>query len=201
MKLHALLPTFVLLTGAILLTGCEGPAAYRIDPRGPETITTASDLDIQDAADAAVALSQSLLESGHLGRDGRPSTLAISTYVNNTTIHIDRDEIIKKIRVVLNKAGVAQTYTTLGPLGDGQGAEDQFATNRQQQDLAANAQPLPTPDYTLTLKILEKRAVAGKIRQVVYSFQMSMTDLKTGLAVWEEEKQFGKQGAKPAVGW
>jgi PBP1b-binding outer membrane lipoprotein LpoB len=33
------------------------------------------------------------------------------------------------------------------------------------------------------------------------SFQLSLTTVKDGLAVWEEEKQITKQGTRSSVGW
>lgn len=185
----------------LIATGCRPPAA-RIDPQGRQTITTVGDLDIQDATDAAGDLSASLLEAGVLGREGKPSIIAISNYVNNTSRHIDRDEVIKKIRVSLNKAGVAQTMTTVGSTGTAAGAEDTFATNEIAADaFLGNDRPNIRPDYTLSFKLMEKQAQAGRVRQTTYTFQMSLTDLKTGLAVWEDEKQITKQGARASVGW
>ncbi len=182
---------------AAALIGCE-KSARRIDPAGTETITTVGELDIQDATDAAAGLSQSLLESGVLGKGGRPSTIAISNYVNNTSRQIDRDAVVKKIRVTLNKAGVAQTYTTIA-VG---AAEDSIAAKQQKVDDFLGDKKAPTrPDYTLTFKILDNRASAGRTRQTTYIFQMSLTDVNTGLAVWEEEKSITKQGTKGSVGW
>jgi len=190
------------LVFAFSLIGCKAQQdARRIDPSSPETITTVGDLDVQDAADAAAGLAQSLLESGVLGREGRPSRIAISRYVNNTSRQIDRDEVIKKIRVTLNKAGVAQTYTTIGSTGTQAGAEDTIASAHQRQDRGDDNPLLVRPEYSLTFKILDKHARAGNIRQVTYTFQMSLTEIDTGLAVWEEERRITKQGSRPVVGW
>lgn len=190
--------TMAIAMFAMVLTGCEsGTTARRIDPNGTQTITTISGLDIQDATDAASALATSLLESGKLGANGKPSVIAISRYVNNTSQQIDRDRIIKKLRVVLNKAGVAKTTTTIG-LG---AAEDPLAKQEQDVNNFLNETKQVRPDYTLTFKILDNIVKAGKTRQVTYIFQMSLTDTRTGLAEWEEEKRITKQGTKPAVGW
>ncbi|MEM1447365.1 MAG: hypothetical protein AAGF84_15005 [Planctomycetota bacterium] len=200
-----LLPTTALTLVAALFAGaCANNPARRIDPSGTETITTTDRLDIQDATDAAGAMSESLLASGVLGRDGEPSIIAIDRYVNNTTQQIDRDEVVKKIRVTLNKAGVAQTLTTIDSRGE-TGGESNIASKfaRENVDAEGNAitpDPL-VPDYALTYKILENRAKAGKIRQTTFTFQMSLVDVRNGLAIWEDEQQVTKQGDKAAVGW
>ncbi|MEM1207979.1 MAG: hypothetical protein AAF842_05520 [Planctomycetota bacterium] len=203
-------PALLAAVAFLPLAACETPA-QRIDPAGTQTITTVGDLDIQDAQYAATQLSESLLASGVLGRDGRPSVIAISTYVNNTSRHIDRDEVIKSIRVALNKAGVAQTITTIDDTG-AVGGEDAIASRHQRyrdEDAAVDSfaqggsgevRP-PMPDYSLTFKILDNRVQAGKIKQVTYTFQMSVTDVRTGLAAWEDQIQVTKQGSRNTVGW
>lgn len=200
-----------LITGSLFLAGCASAPARRIDPSGTETIATISRLDIQDATDAAGALSESLLASGILGREGRPSIIAIDRYINNTSQQIDRDRIIKKIRVTLNRAGVALTMTTIDSSGyiggesviASQEARAQHEDDRIDKFLDQDVEtPRRTsPDYALTFKLLEEKARAGRVRQTTYMFQMTLTDVQTGLAVWEDEQRITKQGTKPSVGW
>ena len=189
------LPLAACLVLCLALAACGTPAKT-VDPYGTQTITTVGDLDIQDAERAAAELSQSLLNSGVLGKGEEPSTIAISRYVNNTSVQIDRDRVVKKLRVSLNKAGVAQTYTTIG-LGP---VEDPLAAQyRQNTDDQWEARP--RPDYTLSFKILQQRASKGKLKQNTFIFQMSLTNVNSGLAVWEDEVSITKQGSKPGLGW
>lgn len=197
-------PVVVAGTAALLMSGCATPS--RIDPRGTEMVTTVSKLDIQDATDAAGDLAQSLLESGMLGQGGNPSTVAVDTYVNATGNAIDKDVVLKKIRVVLNRAGVAQTMTAIGSGGDLHGESaiaSKAARERlrdEQVDAFLNDKEAPEaiyPDFALTFKILDNRVRTGLVRQTqqtTYTFQMSLTDVKSGAAVWEEETQITKKG-------
>lgn len=196
----------VCFTGLGLATlgfvGCANNGdARRIDPQGTETITTVGELDIQDALDASGTLAESLLRSGKLGReDGSPSTVVISNYRNNTGQQIDRDEIMKKIRVILNQSGQAQFFTALGPAGTLDGAEDSAAANiREAQDVETN--PAVNADYTMTYKLMREQKQRGKTWQVTYTFQMSLNNPRTGLAIWEEETMVTKQGNKSRLGW
>ncbi|HMP73228.1 MAG TPA: hypothetical protein PKE55_08195 [Kiritimatiellia bacterium] len=199
-----MISTLPLLVVAILICGCASPS--RIDPKGTQTVTTVSKLDIQDATDAAGELAQSLLDSGVLGRNGKPSTVAVDSFVNSTGESINRDEVLKKIRVVLNKAGVAQTMTAMGDAGDLQG-ESAIASKAARERLKSaqidaflkgeEAPEAIYPDFSLTFKILDNRVRVGVVRhtqQVTYIFQMSLTDVSTGAAVWEEETQITKKG-------
>ena len=60
---------------------------------------------------------------------------------------------------------------------------------------------LVAPDYSLSGKIIQLNTKAGKYKQSAFAFQLSLTDLKNGLAVWEDEVQIVKKGKKAGVGW
>jgi uncharacterized protein (TIGR02722 family) len=128
-----------------------------------------------------------------------PAVLAISRIINNTGQQIDTDLLTKKIRVALLNSGKAQTTTTLGLGGT---AEDPMAKGLQQENEFANDQKATRkPDFTLSGKIIETTAKSGNTSQSTYSFQLSLTDAKTGLAVWEGEKEITKQGTRSSVGF
>ncbi len=187
--------TTLSLTATLILTGCQpNPPATRIDPQGTRLITTVGEFDIQDATDAATTLSESLLKKGILGKKGKASIIAISNYVNNTNQQLDRDTILKKIRITLNNAGVAKTIVTIGDHGNKANAQDNLAAKRAKGD------QLAIPDYSITLKIMSQPTRAGKVRQKTYTIQMTLTDLNTGLAEWEDEVQIVKQGRHNNIG-
>ena len=126
--------------------------------------------------------------------------MAISRIINNTQTQIDTDSLTKKIRVALNQSGKVVTTTTMGLGGN---AEDPMAKEAAQMNAMLNGEKQKTvlPYYTLSGKLLEDRARAGSTRQVTYTFQLSLTTVKDGIAVWEDEKQITKQGKKASVGF
>lgn len=198
-NLQLILLSIVCVPVFVLLTGCASTPARRIDPAGPETISTVQGINIQDWRDAAADMSRSLLSAGVLGQQGEPDLIAISSFVNNTSQHIDKDMLLKKIRTVLSKSGRAHTITTMGVGGK---TEDVVATNEMRKKKFLNEDvETPEPDYTMTLKIIEQVTRADRTRQAAYVFQMSLTDVNRGVAVWEDEKTIAKQGSKAAVGW
>ena len=176
------------LAASLFITGCASAPATRVDPQGTDLIVTIGDFDIQDAADAAKTLSESLLKKGILGKNGKFSILAISNYVNNTNQQLDQDIIFKTIRITLNNAGAAKTIVTIS------GTEDNLASRRARGDQLAKA------DYSLTLKITSQVARAGKIKQKTYTIYMTLTDLNTGLAEWEDKVEIIKKGSKNSIG-
>ncbi len=115
---------------------------------------------------------------------GKPSLLAISRIVNSTGIHLDTDNLVKKIREALLATGKVATLTTVG-IG---GAEDPIAEEERRRARLAGIEP-SRPDYTLSGKIIERRGRAGNITEYVYVFQLSLTKNPDGFAVWEKEQQ------------
>lgn len=194
-----------LTTAALVLGGCassgSGRNAAYVDSAGPRTIVSLDQINIQDWSNAADQMVQSLLESGVLNRaPEQPAIMVVSRIVNNTTQQVDTDELTKKIRVALNRSGKVITTTTFGPAGS---VEDPLAreTGELMRFQEGSTASMPLPWFSLSGKLLENRAQAGRTRQVTYTFQLSMTEIRSGLAVWEDEVQITKQGERAAVGW
>ncbi len=178
--------------------GCA--SAHYVQTGGRESVVTVGDINIQDYMQAANSATSDLLASGALDKvPNPPAVLAISRIVNNTGQQIDTDLLTKKIRVALLNSGKAQTTTTMGLGGT---SEDPMAKGLQQEaEFKADQQTTRTPDFTLSGKIIQLTAKSGSTHQATYSFQLSLTDARTGLAVWENEKEITKQGTRPAVGF
>ena len=197
MKTKILVP--LAAVGVALLAGCATDAHY-VQTGGRENVVTVSGINIQDYIQAANDMTGKLLASGALDRVANPpAVLAISRIVNNTGQQIDTDLLTKKIRVSVLESGKALTTTTLGLGGS---AEDPMAKGLQQENEFKNdVKATRTPDFTLSGKIIELTARASNTRQTTYSFQLSLTDAKSGLAVWEGEKEITKQGTRASVGF
>ncbi|HWY31151.1 MAG TPA: hypothetical protein VNX46_10370 [Candidatus Acidoferrum sp.] len=193
MKNKILLP---LLTAVLPLIALScGTNAHYIQTGGSQSVVSTGYINIQDYIQAANEMTGKLLASGALDRvPNPPAVLAISRIVNNTDQQIDTDLLIKKIRVAVLESGKAMTTTTMGLGGT---AEDPMAQGLQQQ----NATAIRTPDFTLSGKIIQLYVKAGSTSQSTYSFQLSLTDPRSGLAVWEGEKEITKQGTRSSVGF
>ena len=180
--------------------GCAGTGAHYVQTGDQHNIVSLGQINIQDYIQAANDMTGKLLASGALDRVANPpAVLAISRIVNNTGQQIDTDLLTKKIRVSVLESGKALTTTTLGLGGS---AEDPMAKGLQQENEFKNdVKTTRTPDFTLSGKIIELTARASNTRQTTYSFQLSLTDAKSGLAVWEGEKEITKQGTRASVGF
>ncbi len=188
------------ISASLLLTGCESPTETRtVDAKGPEAINTSA-INSQDWANAADQLLNSLLSSDALNNAPRkPAVLAVDRIINNTSLMVDTDLLIKKIRVGLTQTGKVAITNTMG-LGERAVVASEAAELEEMQS-GKKAKTL-VPDYTLYAKLIQQTDRNSKLTQNTYSFQMSLVQVKTGLTVWEEEKQISKQTkARPSVGW
>ncbi|EIP99549.1 collagen-binding surface adhesin SpaP (antigen I/II family) [Opitutaceae bacterium TAV1] len=190
---------FTMLAGLFVFAGCSNNAHY-VDSKGPDTIVSLNQINIQDFNQAADDLVADILVSGVLERaPTQPAVMAISRITNGTSNNFDMDSLTKKIRTSLLRSGKVITTTTLAYGG----AEDPLAKELAQQNqfLAGDKQQSPKPYYTLSGKIIEDKAKASGVNQVTYSFQLTLTTVQDGLGVWEGEKQITKQGKRASVGW
>jgi len=192
-----------LATAGLCLTligaGCRS-AAY-VNPEGPRTIVTLDDINIQDWNEAADRMIDSLLTSGVLeDAPQQPSVMAVSRIVNNTSIQVDTTMLTGKIRRDLNQSGKVLTTTTIGLGGR---VEDPLAQSEREFQEFMEDRPTEQrrPYFSLSGRIMEDQVRAGRTRQTTYIFQLAMTEINTGLAVWEDEVMITKQGTRPAIGW
>ena len=176
MKKTALVFCIALAAGSCLITGCatteDGPIVINDGGVGKIVSTT---LDTEDFRVKGEEMINSLLEPPSVLDKAaqRPAVIAIGNIVNNASLRLDTDLLMKKICVRLNKNGKAVTDTTGGVLN--------------------------SLDFTFSGKIIDTYVPSGNKKQHTYTFQLSLTNDK-GLAVWEEEKEVTKITKRGGVG-
>ena len=196
MKSSVLLPVFA----AALLAGCA-TTTQRLD-LDHDTSEEVNALDSRDFNIAADKMISDMIESGAVDKPaGGRYVLAIGRVANRTKQDIDVDQLVKKIRVTLLKSGKVVVTTAVGASG----AEDNMS--RAVRDLAddemfnaatvAQQGTAIAPELSLSGKIIERNLKIDRSKQrIEYIFQLSLTDINTGLAFWEGEETIGKVGAR-----
>lgn len=189
----------------VLLSGC-GSDPQRINPQSNQGLTTTDDINFKDWQIAAEGAINSLLQSGTLKRaDGRKSVVMVSVVKNSTRQHINTRILTDKIRQAILRSGQAVTTTAVGGNGPDDMAtkqvrnladDEMFNQNTVQQNGTAIA-----PDMSLAGEIVQQQATSGRTEESYFFFHLTLTDLKTGLAVWEDNFEVAKQGTKPLMGW
>ncbi len=194
---------------AILMTSCASNKVTYLDPASNDRkIVRVGNIDQQDWGMAASTMIDSLLQSGVLDKsDGKKSVVLIGTIRNKTQEHVDLDLLTKKIRVAIMRSGKALVTTAIGVGGPEDASSmklrKELRDNEEfDQSTIAEKGTLKSADLSLTGKIIQSNAKAGRTRQSVFTFQLSMTNVRNGLAVWEDEYEIIKQGkGKASVGF
>ena len=187
--------TLIILT---TLTGCASNNVAYVNPNATSAVQpTTMALGYQDFKIAANSLIKDLLKSPALDRPGGGRyVVAISKIINDTTQDIDTDQLLKDIRIALLKSGKAVITTYIeagGPEDPMTGEIRKLRTNNEikQKTLPGKGQII-APDYALSGKIIQKVYFINNGKKVDYYFILTLTDLKTGLAVWGDEKVISK---------
>lgn len=164
-------------------------------------------LDYRDFQKAAGEAVQSMLRSGAINKpDGSRYVLAISRVINDTMQRIDTRQLVKKIRVQLLQSGKVVVTTAVS----GDGAEDKLIMQSRElresaefrQSTVAKKGQIIAPDLSLSGSIIQRAVmVDSDTQQAEYYFQLTLTDLNTGLAFWEGETVIGKRGSSDTVPW
>ena len=209
MKLISISKTILLSLGAVVIfAGCAGDQPRYLNSGHPETAKASTlGLDYQDFRKASMEAVQSMLRSGAVNkRGGGRYVLAISTLINDTTQRIDMDQLIKSIRISLLQSGKV-VVTTAVRAG---GAEDTMSYDARKlrksdefnQRTVAKKGQMIAPDFSLSGKIIQRNAtMSDGETKVDYYIQLTLTDIKTGLAYWEGETVISKAGSGKSVNW
>jgi PBP1b-binding outer membrane lipoprotein LpoB len=174
-----------LLACAVLIVGCGTPATYK-DPNGRDLVVSLDKVNIQDFATAGSQMLQSMVTSPSFSK-GAP-VLQLGAITNDTADNFDTALLLSKLTVPLVNAG---RVTLL----------DNDATANAARAESGSKANVPHAEYVLKGKILEDRSNAGSTRQNSFVFQLTLVEVKRGVAVWQEEKLVTKQGTKNAVGF
>lgn len=201
-SIHPAVKTGLLLSllAVLLSSGCATPT-QRID-LSHDTSAEVNALDSRDFTIAAEKMIEDMIASGAVDKPaGGRYVLAIGRVANRTQQDIDVDQLVKKIRVALYKSGKVVVTTAVSASG----AEDEMS--RSVRDLAdddmfnsatvAKTGTAIAPELSLSGKIIERNLkISSSKQRIEYIFQLSLTDINTGLAFWEGEETIGKIGRR-----
>lgn len=165
-------------------------------------------LDYRDFEGAASAAVQGMLSGRALDnpRGGR-YVVMISRVTNDTMQRIDTDQLIRKIRIEMLNSGKAVVTTAVGGSGPDDSASyqvrDELRNNREfDQRGVQRTATLQAPDLSLSGKILQRNLrMSGGRQQIEYYFMLTLTDLASGLAIWENEYPIVKRASDRSVAW
>jgi len=198
----------IITLAGLLLAGCA-QETVNIDVVNDEG-KAVMELDYRDFAQAASEMIQSMIGSGALKKPGGGRYVMTTARVTNDTMQrIDTDQLMAKIEEELLNSGQVVMTSAVG----GRGAPDEMiyemrdirdsATGDEfKQETLAGKRTLEAPELSIAGKIFQRNIRYDRNRQQVeYYFQLMVTDLTSGLRIWQKESLIGKRGSNRSVAW
>ena len=182
----------------VLMTSC-GTTARMIEIGSDEDLTTISSIDPRDWQKAAADSISAMLESGALKRaDGRKNVVMISRIRNYTLQHLDSRLLTAKMRQAILASGQAIVTSAIGNSSNIDLAvrriRDKENDDLFDQSTVQKRGTVIAPDLSLSGSITQQTTVQGRTEESYFVFHLVLTDLKTGLALWENNVEIAKQG-------
>jgi uncharacterized protein (TIGR02722 family) len=164
-------------------------------------------IDDSDFENAAGAMIAKMLNSGALNNpQGGRYVMSISKITNDTMQRIDTDLLIKRIRIDLLNSGkvVVSTAVKAGGPEDSLSMETRELRKSKEfkQSTVADVGQMYAPDLSLSGKIIQRNtSISGSVQRVDYYFMLSLTDVKSGLALWEGQEVVKKVTSNNSAAW
>lgn len=198
---------FIPVALCLALTACGGTRVVDLnDEQEVASMQHVMELEYRDWTATAEKMTESMIASGALKAESKP-VIAIGNIVNDTTQRIDSDMLTKKIRTTLLKSGKAQIATNFsGEDTTSDKVRTQRGNDEYDQKTIAQKGTLIAPNMSLSGKMLQRNLklesgwFSSVDTRVEYYLQLTLTDLKSGLSVWEDERPIIKEG-KDAPTW
>lgn len=184
-----------------ILTACGGTHVVDLEnQREVASMQDVMELEYRDWEKAAADMTDSMLKSNALTGVKKP-VIAVANIKNDTMQRFDTDILVKKIRTTILKSGRAQIATNF--TSEDTTSNKMRATRENaeyDQSTFATTGTLVAPNMSLSGKMLQRNIklqsgwFSSVDTRVEYYLQLTLTDLKTGLSVWEDEKPIVKEG-------
>lgn len=194
----------VAMSFGLVLLGCGGVQYVdNVDSKEHSSLG----IDYHDLEKAASDNVKSLLESGYvrsLAGLSKPKVLAISDVLNDTMQHFSTEELTRKItRDMRNSGKFILTMAFAGSGGSKDKMLDSVREARENDEVNQYGVPekgnIIAPELSLSGKIIQRNTKVKSKQRVDYFFLLTLTDLKSGLVVWDNEVNIIKVGKKSSA--
>ena len=189
---------------ALLIAGCGGGPEY-VDASNSKAYASMG-LDYHDIEKAASDSVQSLLSSAQvreISQGGKKRVVMISGVINDTMQTIDTDQLSRKITRDMRNSGkfvltLAQGAKTEKGIDMARSARDNDEFDQRTTIEKGN---LKSAELSLSGKIVQKNTKVGSKQRTDYFFLLTLTNLKDGTVVWDDEVNIIKLGSNSSVTW
>lgn len=155
-----------------------------------------SETDMQNVVEALV---RSMLAHRAIAKASKPPLVMVTRLENKTSEHIDTQSVMDMVRVELSKTGDVQFI-------DKEAREDIKEEYNYQNSGVVSEESKKGPggqvgaDFIVNGRLDSIVQEVGKDKTVYYKITLNLTNLRTGVVVWTDQKQLRKIFKKKSVG-
>ena len=184
-----------------VLAACGGTRVVDLEnEREVQTMQDVMELEYRDWEKTATKMTESMLKSNAFAGISKP-VIAVADIKNDTMQRLDSDILVKKIRTTILKSGRAQIATNFtGEDTTSNKMRNTRGNTEYDQSTFADTRTLVAPNMSLSGKMIQRNLklesgwFSSVDTRVEYYLQLTLTNLKTGLSVWEDEQPIVKEG-------
>ena len=195
---------FATLAIVVAFIGCADKTEY-VNLENSKEYTSAG-LDYHDIQDAAQKSIDSLISSKYAKKisSDKPKVLVISDVINDTMQHIDTAQLTRKITREMRNSGKFVLSLAMGTSEDSMIHTARKARNNDEYNQYTTIEKgeLIAPELSLSGKIIQKNTkISSGKQRIDYYFLLTLSDIKSGLVLWDDEVNIIKVGSNKNVAW
>lgn len=195
---------FATLAIVVAFIGCADKTEY-VNLADSKEYTSVG-LDYHDIQDAAQKSIDSLISSKYAKKidADKPKVLVISAVINDTMQHIDTEQLTRKITREMRNSGKFVLSLAMGESSDSMIRTARKARNNDEYNQYTTIEKgeLIAPDLSLSGKIIQKNTkISSGKQRIDYYFLLTLSDIKSGLVLWDDEVNIIKVGSNKNVAW
>lgn len=195
-----LLTTIIAATSAMLLTSCGNKAFVKGDYQDPEKTNLLNDqwseTDMQNTVKDLVG---SLMAHPAIKDAKAPPIVMVTQLQNKTSEHIDTQSIMDMVRVDLMKTGKVGFIDkeARGDIADEYNYQNSGMVSKETKKGPGGQ---VGADFIINGRLDSIVQEVGKDKTIYYKVTLNMTNLKSGMIVWSDNKQMRKAYKKKTIG-
>lgn len=190
---------------AIGFYGCAGGVRY-IDTTSTDYVSAS--LDLNDIKGAAKQALDSLYKSGYFNKISvdKPAVLAVSDFINDTTIKLDMEQITARIVEDLQNSGkflITRAISGTGGSTDTMIDKSRLARDDEEynQDTVTEKGEKIAVSASLSGKVGQRITRVGSDQRIDYFLKIEIVDTKTGLLAWSKTIDISKISSGSTSVW
>lgn len=190
---------------AIGFYGCAGGVRY-IDTTSTDYVSAS--LDLNDIKGAAKQALDSLYKSGYFNKISvdKPAVLAVSDFINDTTIKLDMEQITARIVEDLQNSGkflITRAISGTGGSTDAMIDKSRLARDNEEynQDTVTEKGEKIAVSASLSGKVGQRITRVGSDQRIDYFLKIEIVDTKTGLLAWSKTIDISKISSGSTSVW